>query len=199
MQPKRVVHHANVDNPERCLVRLYKKYLQHRPDATNTAIYLKPLKTPKGNVWFTKLSIGHNTLSNTVRHVCEAGGITGFKTNHSLRVTTATRLFQSGVDEQLIMSSTGCHSIEGVRTYKRVSEEQKMGLSCILNNLTNGILSAKKCKSVVPQTCTAINTLPDISQASSLSLTRSFLQHLISVVVLALRSIYRIVLIFRGL
>ena len=31
--------------------------------------------------------------------------LVGFKTNHSLRVTSATRLFQGGVDEQLIMDS----------------------------------------------------------------------------------------------
>ena len=63
----------------------------------------------------------------------------GFKTTHSLRVTTATRLFQSGVEEQLIMSRTGHHSIEGIRTYKRISEEQKLALSSVLNNATNGI------------------------------------------------------------
>ena len=43
----------------------------------------------------------------------------------SLRVTSATRLFQSGIDEQLIMSHTGHRSVYGVRSYKRISEEQK--------------------------------------------------------------------------
>ena len=44
-----------------------------------------------------------HTLANTVKRLCEKGGIRGYKTNHSLRVTTATHLFQSGADEQLIM------------------------------------------------------------------------------------------------
>ena len=54
----------------------------------------------------------------------QASGVKGYKMNHSLCVTTATRLFQKHVDEQLIMARTGHRSIEGARTYKRVSEEQ---------------------------------------------------------------------------
>ena len=62
----------------------------------------------------------------------------GFKTNHSLRVTSATRLFHSGADEQLIMSHTRHRSADGVRTYKRESQEQKWSLSNILNAASNG-------------------------------------------------------------
>ena len=138
VKPKRVMHHANKANPERCLVQLYKKYLEHRPDTAETAFYLAPLKKPKGNVWYSKAPVGHNTLGKTVARVCLAGGIKGYKTNHSLRVTTATRLFQSGVDEQLIMGRTGHRSVSGVRTYKRISDSQKENLSNILNSATNG-------------------------------------------------------------
>ena len=56
--------------------------------------------------------------------MCRAAGINGFKTNHSLRVSLATRLFQSGIDEQLIMAKTGHRSTDGVRQYKRVNDEQ---------------------------------------------------------------------------
>ena len=56
----------------------------------------------------------------------------GYKTNHSLRVTCATRLFRSGVDEQIIMNVTGHQSIDGVRTYKRMSDEQYQEVSSIL-------------------------------------------------------------------
>ena len=74
-------------------------------------------KKAKGSVLYTKSPIGHNTLAKTVARVCQAGGVPGFKMNHSLRVITATRLFQRGVDEQLIMACTGYRSIEGLRTY----------------------------------------------------------------------------------
>ena len=84
------------------------------------------------------MPVGHNTLAKTVSRLCKDGGIPGYKTNHSLRVTTATRLFQSGIEEQLIMDHTGHRSIDGVRKYKRISTEQKLTTSAVLNSATNG-------------------------------------------------------------
>ena len=88
------------------------------------------------------------TPSQKLSNDCAAAGIEGYKTNQSLRVTAATRLLKSGVDEQLIMSRTGHRSIEGVRTYKRVCEETKE-LSSILNAATNGevLYSEEQCTS----------------------------------------------------
>ena len=65
--------------------------------------------------------------------MCKAAGIHGYKTNHSLRATAATRLYQAGVDEQLIMEVTGHQSLDGVRSYKRTSQEQREELSDIMN------------------------------------------------------------------
>ena len=92
-----------------------------------------PLKKAKGEIWYSSVPIGHNTLSKTVSKLCKSADIGGFKTNHFLRVTTATRLFQSGADEQLIMDRTGHRSVDGIRAYKRVSEEQEKEVSSILN------------------------------------------------------------------
>ena len=66
--------------------------------------------------------------------MCKMFGIDGFKTNHSLRVTTATRLFHAGVEEQLIMKRTGHRSLDGVWLFKRPSSEQEHAISDILNN-----------------------------------------------------------------
>ena len=90
------------------------------------------------------MPVGHNTLSQTVSRLYKTAGIPGFETNHSLRVTTATRLFQSGIDEQLIMDRTGHRSVDGIRRYKRVSEDQKQETSNILNSATNGDVSATR-------------------------------------------------------
>lgn len=78
------------------------------------------------------MPVGHNTLSRTVGRLCKQAGISGCKTSHLLRVTNATRLFQSGVDEQLI------GSVDGVRSYKRISEDQKKSVSDVLNSATSG-------------------------------------------------------------
>ena len=65
--------------------------------------------------------------------MCKAAGICGFKTNHSLRATAATRLYQAGVDEQIIMETTGHKSTNGVRCYKHTSAQQKESVSDILS------------------------------------------------------------------
>ena len=63
---KLAIHHSNVDNPERCLVRLFTLYNskcpRNRPDE---AFYLRPLIKPKGDIWYTSTPIGHNVLSKT--------------------------------------------------------------------------------------------------------------------------------------
>ena len=50
---------------------------------------------------------GHNSLSATVKKLTTLIGETGYFTNHSLRRTCATRLFQKRVDEQRNMAITG--------------------------------------------------------------------------------------------
>ena len=52
--------------------------------------------------------------------------------NHSLRATAATRLYQAGIDEQLIMETTGHHNLEGVHSYKHTNREQQENVSDIL-------------------------------------------------------------------
>lgn len=54
--------------------------------------------------------------------------------NHSLRAPAATRLYASGIDEQLVMEKTGHRSTEGVRSYKRTSSEQHQYISNVLSN-----------------------------------------------------------------
>ena len=137
VENKQVTHYANSERPDRCFVELYKKYCSHRPaGVTGDAFYLSPLPKPKGMVWYKNQPIGVHTLATTVKRLCEKGGVGGFKTNHYLRVTTATRLYQSGADEQLIMERTGHRSIDGVRAYKRSCPEQAQQLSKVLNQET---------------------------------------------------------------
>ena len=135
LKPKVVLQHENTSNPSRCFVRLYKLYTSKCPsDRPDNALYLQPLRKPSGDVWYSARPLGHSKLDGTVARMCKSAGITGFKTNNSLRVTTATRLFQAGIDEQLIMERTGHHSTDGIRAYKRTSTEQHQTISDILLN-----------------------------------------------------------------
>ena len=124
------------------------------------------------------MPVGHNTLSKTVHRLCNMAGINGYKTNHSLRVTTATRLFQSGVDEQLIMARTGHRSLDGIRTYKRVSDEQHKQVSAILNNTgestsnegTNPIPNKQK---LSPTNCDQLPFTLNVSNCQNVTITYS--------------------------
>ena len=99
-KPKEVVHYANTTNPERCFIQLFKVYNSRCPsDRPDNALYflLKPLSTPKGHIWYSKVPLGHNLLQNIVPRLMKSANYTGYYTNHSLRASAATRLYTSGV------------------------------------------------------------------------------------------------------
>ena len=116
-------------------VSLFKQYCSLCPlDRPDDAFYLSPLKNFTEKCWYSRAPVGHNTLKNFVSKLCKEAGIQGYKTNHSLRATAATRLYESGVDEQLVVERTGLRSLEGVWSYKRTSTEQQQDVSDILSN-----------------------------------------------------------------
>lgn len=132
-EPKQVIHYANEFHAKRCLVKLYKLYVSKCPlDRPDGAFYLKPLGNPTDTCWYQKTPVGHNTLQKTVSRLCQSAGFSGHFTNHSLRATNATRLFEAKVDEQLIMQRTG-HRSSAVREYKRIGEKLRAATSDVLN------------------------------------------------------------------
>ena len=134
-KPKVVKVYANHANYQRCAVRLFEKYKDVRPSDNpkcSTDLYLRPLaKFGLVGPWFSCQPLGQNTLSKIVQTLCQTSGIAGKKTNHSLKATCATRLYQSGVEEQLIQEKLG-NTSEAVRSYKRTSGIQQQKLSDIL-------------------------------------------------------------------
>ena len=133
IRPKIVYHHANINKPNRYFARLYKLYNSRCPaDRLDHAYYIQLLQKPVSDCWHSNQPVGHNKLD--IR-MCKNAGITGYRTNYSLRATAATPLHQSGsVGGQEIMERTGHGSIEAVRSYKRSSHEQLEQVSDILNN-----------------------------------------------------------------
>ena len=158
MEPKVVRQHNNPDNPKRCFVELFRCCQSKCPqDRPKYAFYLQPLKNSTPNCWFSSKPIGHNKLEGTVTRLCKDAGIPRFSTNHSLRVTAATRLYQTRVDEQQVIECTGHCSLEGKRSYKRTSDVQKQAVSDILNHReTQKVHSA-----VVPRSNMTIATDPN--------------------------------------
>ena len=66
-----------------------------------------------------------------VKDMCAEAQILG-KTNHSLRATGATTLFQIHVPEKVIQKVTGHRSLEALRTYGNISTYQHKEVSKVL-------------------------------------------------------------------
>lgn len=113
---------ANSSVSERCPVFILDKYISKLPNAAieKELFYRRPLPSiPKdvNDPWYVAVPIGKNVLAKMVSTMCDEAGISGKKTNQSLRVSGATSLFDAGVPEQVIQQRTGHRSIEELRIY----------------------------------------------------------------------------------
>ena len=125
--------YENNDQPERFPVPFYKEYMAHVPkDAPANSFYLRPLKEPKGNIWYYKIAAGRETLGNFAAQVMKGASFEGYYSNHSLRKTCATQLYDKGLPEHLIQETTGHRSADGVRCYKHTSSSAKRRASEIV-------------------------------------------------------------------
>ena len=100
----------------------------------NDLLYLRPkLKGPSDPdvPWYEERSVGKNSLASLMKDMSAEAGIS-IKTNHSLRATGASNLFHANVPERIIQKTTGHKSVEALRTYERVSEDQYKSVSKVL-------------------------------------------------------------------
>ena len=93
------------------------------------------LEKPNEEIWFARVT-GRQMLGQMVSTMCKEAEIPGFRTNHSLQSSTATRLYEAGVDEQTITEITG-HRSNAVRGYKRTNSALRMEASEIVQGLKN--------------------------------------------------------------
>ena len=72
--------------------------------------------------------------------MCKEAGISEHKTNHSLRATGASAMFNAGVSDKLIRDVTG-HRSTALQLYERPTLQQKQAVSRVLvqgtQNFTN--------------------------------------------------------------
>ena len=113
-------HYGDPGLGERCYFFVLKFYLSKLApkvlDDPNAVFYWKAKeKTPLDSdaPWFMMQPVGRNVLATMMKKMCESVGIQG-KTNHSLRATGATRLFEGNVPEKLIQERTGYRSSEAL-------------------------------------------------------------------------------------
>ena len=128
---KTMVMYAS-DRPECCPLCIILKYMSLLPKThTCQAFYLQPQKKFFRKSWYLNRLAGVNKLRNVVGHIYHEAGLPGYYTNHSLRPTAATKMYQKDLDEQLIMEVMG-HWSTAVSGYKRTPQRQrKMASTCI--------------------------------------------------------------------
>ena len=80
---------------------------------------------------YSTVPLGHNKLNSMVKTMRSEAGVEGYYTNHSLRATAVSRLFQNDVDDKLIKGVTG-HRSDALQGYKRETEEQLLKVSKIV-------------------------------------------------------------------
>ena len=128
---KRVVVYGASDK-RRCLVRLIKKYIRLLPETKLCKkLYFRCRKNPQPSVWYCDQPYGINRIKATVKEICKSGGINGNFTNHSLRATCASHLYDKNVPEQLIKAITG-HCSDCVHVYKRTGDHLKQAASNVI-------------------------------------------------------------------
>ena len=111
------------EDKARCPVRLFMKYVGLLPDAkTCRKLYMRPKIKAIPSCWYNDQPYGNNKIYSTVKELCSKAGFEGKFTNHSLRATSASRMFQANVPEQVIKEVTG-HRSDCVRSYKRTSDD----------------------------------------------------------------------------
>ena len=121
----------------RCPVRLVEKYINLCPMASPKMkkfnFYLRSLERPTFNQWYGggKQCIRKHTLSKTVKELLKIAKLEGFFTNHSLRHSGTTRLFQQGVNKKLVKEFMG-HVSDAVDQYQVTSDKQHEEMSNII-------------------------------------------------------------------
>ncbi len=109
---------------ERNIVYLFEKYVRLLPQSGKSDALYKytttvSKRTPQ--TWYVDKPVGINVLSKTVGNLMSRISREGRFTNHSLRVSAATRMFNDGIEEQVVKEKTGHHS-DAIRAYKCTAE-----------------------------------------------------------------------------
>ena len=144
---------------ERCLVNLLDLYLKKLSQSaiTQGVFYCQPLdKYKEDGPWYSKQARGQHYLNAMVKSMFEEAGAQAKYTNHSLRATGATELFQSNVPEKVIQNITGHRSLKALRQYEKVGDTQKQAASNILTGTTSQTYAAETEK-LIPSSNTSGN------------------------------------------
>ena len=93
---------------------------QVTPQTKKLNFYLHSLERYTPTQWYSM--VGLNILKKTIQNLLKNAKLDGFFTNHSLRRSWTTRLFNNGVDRKLVKEYTG-HRSDAVDAYQVTSDK----------------------------------------------------------------------------
>ena len=127
---------ANRVQPERCPIRLYKKYLEHRPPTENAKQFLLNVNThPRAKTWYIDVNMGVNKIAKIMSQMAESAGLTGRFTNHSVRRTMCSQLLNSGrFDACTIAQLSGHKDPNSLKHYVCADEDTQRAMCDVLQN-----------------------------------------------------------------
>ena len=109
------------------------------------------------------MAVGVNTLRTMMPKISEKGELTTKYTKHSLRATSASRMFASNVPEKVIQEKTGHGSLAGLRAYERTTTRQEQVVAKILESSRPTFSEECSKENSDPQVDEQIPTLPSSS------------------------------------
>jgi len=127
----------------KCIVKMLDEYLSLLP--SNAPYFYMRVNEGRdvGAAVFTRKRIGINLLKSILPVLSEKSGIEVRYTNHSLRATAITRMFNSGVEEKIIAETSGHKSIKALRVYERTSEQQRKQVTRVINQTEMPVMQPK--------------------------------------------------------
>jgi len=120
---------------DHCIVKLLDFYLwKLKPQSL--FFYMRPLEQipDDGKPWYTGQRVGINTLKTIIPKLSSESGVDVKYTNHSLRATSATRMFTGGVPEKVIAEKTGHRSLQALRLYEKTQLSMEKAVDSVIAN-----------------------------------------------------------------
>ena len=124
-----------IPGSERCLVKLLDFYLPLLPPGS-PYFYMQGLDafpSDPAKSAFKKQRVGVNMLKNMLSELSRMSGVGVHYTNHSLRATSITRMFNNGIPEKVIAETSGHKSAKALQCYERTSSVQQQAVTASIN------------------------------------------------------------------
>ncbi len=147
---------ANLENPDRCPVNIYKVYAQKRPQGYSEASHpfyiastTKHLPS-RTETWFKRNPVGVNKLQSMMSRMVTSAGITTDKhlTNHSARKYLIQKLNDNEVPANHIMQISGHKNIASINNYSHLNQHQHQNISRILHNSNRTVRKHSWCRKI---------------------------------------------------